>query len=136
MNMGNLPGRNLHSQVASGHHDPVGLLDDPVDIVHAFLTLYLGYDINMIPAVCLKQLTDFFDSLCVSHKRSRDKIHALLDSKQNILHILLRDIGKADAGIRYVDALLLSQFTAVDHHAGNIRICFGDNLQFDQSVID
>src|SRR5699024_11429788 len=103
LNMGNLPGRNLHSQVASGHHDPVGLLDDPVDIVYAFLTLYLGDDINMIPAVCLKQLTDFFDSLCVSHKRSRDKIHALLDSKQNILHILLRDIGKADAGIRYVD---------------------------------
>ena len=51
LNVGNLVSRDLYSEVASGHHNAVGLLQDRIDVFHTFRILDLGNDLHVLAAV-------------------------------------------------------------------------------------
>ena len=82
-------GGNLDAQVAARHHHAIGHLQNIVDIADSGGIFNLGDDVA-IGAARFQHPTDRQHIRGLLDERSSDEIDTLLDSEQDIQHILLR----------------------------------------------
>ena len=111
--MGNLTGGDFHTQISSGHHDPVCCLDDLINVLHAFSIFYLGDDPDIGCIVFRKDLADLPDHLGIADERGRDKIKLLVDTKYDVFFILLGNTRKLQLNIGDIHTFSLAQFPSV-----------------------
>ena len=109
----NLTRRNLHTKITSGNHNTICSLDDLINIFNAFGILDFGNDSNIMSAIFIQKLTDFFNRFCITDKRSCNIVKLLCNSKQNIIFILLCNSRKLHIHIRNIDSFALSKLAAV-----------------------
>ena len=133
--MRNLLCRDFHAHVAAGHHDSVAFLQNGIQIFNSFCVLNFS-DNQHSGSVLLQNLLNFTDRPCIAHKGSRNVIKACLDSKQNILFILVRQSRQINFYVWYVNALFFTQLSAVFYPADNIISFYLLNVQLNQAVVD
>src|SRR5699024_7312384 len=112
-NVRNLIGWNLNAHIASGYHNAVRRVNDPVYVLDSLAVFNLGNYIYMRGIVFFQNMLNLPDGVRVPHKGSRDKIDSLLNAEDDILFVFLRDRRKLYAYIRYINAFPLSQLPAV-----------------------
>ena len=100
-----LAGRNLDTQVTTGNHDTVGLLQDLVEVVDTLLVLDLGDNLDVL-AVLAEDLTDGRDVAAAADEGGEDHVNLVLDTKPEIGLVLLGERGEIDVGLGQVDTLL------------------------------
>jgi len=84
----NLAGRDLDTKVTASNHDTIGLFQNLVKVSNALLVL--NFNNNLDPgAVWSKNGADVPNVLAAADKRSKDHINPILDTKLEILFILL-----------------------------------------------
>ena len=128
-------GLNLNAQIASGHHDAVGLLDDLVQIVKTLLGLNLCDDLH-VRAGILNDLANLTNGIGVPYEGGCHEIIAHLDTELDVLDILVGQGRKADGYVGHIHALALAQLAAVHDstvNLGAVNLIYG---QSDETVID
>ena len=120
-------GRNLYAQIASGNHNAVGYADNFIDMLHTGLILDFGNNPDR-RACFLKHLTDSDNIIGLLHKRCRNIIHIMLDSKQNICLVLLRQKRQLQLDTGASHTLTRAQLTAVDYLGINFAAVNAYNL--------
>ena len=105
--------RNFHTEISSGNHDTVRCFNDGINILNTLCILDLRDNTDILSTIIIQKLTDLTDHLCGTDKRCRDEIKFLLDTKDNVLLILLCDSRKIYFYIGNIYTLLLSQLTTV-----------------------
>ena len=126
---------DFDTEVSAGDHDAVGDIEDLTDIVDALGALNLGNDLH--PAVVsLEDLADLKDIIGSSGKGSRDIFVTQFASEFNIRPVLFTDKRHGQVSVRYIDALVVGDRSAVDN--GTVYLRFRDAVdpQFDQAVVD
>ena len=69
-----------------------------------------------------------------AHKRKRDNIYAVFQSKLKVLTIFSAQSGNLKRSSGEVDPLMLRQQAAVDHLAFNVLAPDADDAKLDQSI--
>lgn len=100
-----LGGGDLNTEITTGNHDTVGLLENLIEVVDTLLVLNLGNDLDLL-AVLTEDLTDVLDILTTADERGEDHVDAVLDTEAEISDILLGQGGKIDISAGEVDTLL------------------------------
>lgn len=78
MNNGDFFEGDFHTQVASGHHDAVGDMDDFVDVVYAVGVFNFGDQTDVVAAQPVEFMTDFNDIIRRTDKGSSNKVKFVL----------------------------------------------------------
>ena len=126
---------DLHTEVATGHHDTIGGCDDGIEVIQALLRLDLRDDLHA-GACLVDQCTNLLDGLRITHEGSGYEIEALFDTELDVLDILLGQARKANAYVRNIDTLLLTELAAVCDEAVDVRTLDALHLEADQAIID
>ena len=135
LDIGNLLCRYLNAHIAAGHHHAVAGFNNLIHILNPLRILDLGYDLHRGTAF-FYNLPDFSDGICISYKRSGDEVKSSLNSKPDIIFILVGQRRKFDFDIGNVNALLLSQLTAVSYLTDNFPSLYLGHIEFNQSVVN
>ena len=107
-----LLGPHLDAQVAAGHHDAVGHVEDLVEVRHRLGLLDLGDHRDAGAALGDAALqVDHVGG--VPHERHRDQVDAGVDHDLEVRAVLGSDRRDAQADPRHVDALARGEKTAV-----------------------
>ena len=99
-----LGGGDLDTEVTTGDHDTVGLLEDLVEVVDTLLVLDLGNDLDLT-AVLAENITDALDIAAATDERSEDHVDLVLNTEAQIGNILLGQSGEVYVGTGQVDTL-------------------------------
>lgn len=105
--------RDLDTEITTGDHDTVGLLQDFVKVEDTLLVLDLGNDLD-VGTVGAENLSDLLDVVAGSDKRSEDHVDVVLDTESEIGLVLLRQGGEIDRGLGEVDTLARGEGTRVE----------------------
>ena len=131
-----LRGRDLDTEVTTGNHDTVSLLEDGVEVVHTLLVLDLGNDLDVL-AILAEDLADGEDVLRAADERGEDHVDLVLDTKAEIGLVLLRESGKVDVGLGKVDTLLGGDLAVVDSLAADGLVVNDlEDLEGEDTVVD
>jgi hypothetical protein len=101
----NLRGRDLDTEITTGDHDSVGLLENLSEVVETLSVLDLGDDLD-VRTIVTKDLTDVLDVLAAADERGKDHVDVVLDTEAEIGLVLLGEGGEIDVGVGEVDTLL------------------------------
>mmetsp|Transcript_3464 Transcript_3464/g.15235 ORF Transcript_3464/g.15235 Transcript_3464/m.15235 type:complete len:408 (+) Transcript_3464:532-1755(+) len=113
-----LLGGDLHAEVAAGHHDAVGVLEDIVEVAHALLVLDLGDDLDVLSAVFIQNFANHLDVLAGLHKGHCDVVHLVHAGEfLNVLDVLLLENVELDLNAGEVAVLALAELLGVDNLA-------------------
>ena len=126
---------DLHAEVAASHHDSVGGLEDFVEIVDALLVFDLRDEALMSPGL-FNDATYFEYVLRASHEGQRDEVEVLLESKPDVLAVLLRDGRKVHPNARKVHVLARAQRPAVEDPTLEPMLGHFEDLEIDEAVVD
>ena len=127
---------DLHAQVATGHHQAIGNLEDLLQIVHALLVFDLGDDADVLAAVGVQNGTDLLHVGGLTHKGGGNEVEVVLHGELQIALVLLGQSGQGDVGVGDVDGLVVGQGAASDHVADDVlTLDFGD-LDVHQAVVN
>ena len=105
--------RNLHAKISSGNHDTIRCFNDGINVLNTFCILNLRNNTDVLSTVIIQKFTDLTDHLCGTDERCRNEIKFLLDTKKDIVLILLCDTRKIYFYVRNIYAFFLSQLTTV-----------------------
>jgi hypothetical protein len=108
-----LGGRDLDTEITTGNHDTVSLLENGVEVVHTLLVLDLGNDLDVL-AILTEDLADGEDVLRATDERGEDHVDLVLDTETEIGLVLLGESGKVNVGLGKVDTLLGGDLAVVD----------------------
>lgn len=108
-----LRGRDLNAEITARDHDPIGDLEDGVEVVHALLILDFGNDLDVM-ALRAKDVANVQDVLLTPDEGGENHIDAVLDAKLQVSLVLLRQRGKVDVRAGQVHALLAADLAIVD----------------------
>lgn len=100
-----LSGGNLDTQVTTGNHDTVGGLENLAEVVETLPVLNLGNDLDVL-ALLAEDLPDGLNILSPSDERGEDHVDVVLDTKPQVVLVLLGQSRKIDIGVGQVDTLL------------------------------
>ena len=131
---GHFFGRHLDPQVAPGHHDAVGRIDDGVDVLQGLGLFDLGDDGRLIGQGG-QVFPHASDVVRMPHEGHGDEIHLFLHSEGRILEILLGDGGHRQRGPWNVDPLVVLQHPPDDHLAAHLRAFHLADAQHDQPIV-
>jgi len=134
LDAGQLGEVDLNAQVTTGHHDGIGCGEDAVDVVHTLAVLDFGNDAD-VGIVLIQQIADVVHILCGANKGSGDEVKAVLHAKDNVLAVLLAQVGHGQMHAGHIDTLFGLDLAAVQHGADDVGV--GDllNVQHDQAVV-
>ena len=134
LDAGQLGEVDLNAQVTTGHHDGIGCGEDAVDVVHTLTVLDFGNDAD-VGIVLIQQVADVVHILCGAHKGSSDEVKAVLHTKDDVLAVLLAQVGHGQMHAGHIDTLFGLDLAAVQHGADDVGV--GDllNVQHDQAVV-
>ena len=127
---------NFYAQVAAGHHDAVGHVDNLVDIPYAVNIFNLGDDADIVIPHAFQKSAHFQNIIGGAGEGSSDKVEVLLHGKFQVLAVLFAGEGQGELDAGDVDALTGRYRAAVDHAADNIRVGVGLHSQLDQAVVN
>lgn len=130
-----LAGRNLNTQITTGDHDTIRLLQDGVEVGDTLLVLDLGDDLD-VGTVRAEDLADVADILSAADEGGEDHVDAVLDTELEVLLVLLGQSGKVDSGLREVDTLVGGEHTIVDGADAHIRALDAEDEEGEDTVID
>ena len=128
-------GRDLHPQVAPGHHHAVSHLDDVQQVVHALPVLDLGDDADVVPAVLVQALPDVPDVAGLADEGGGNEVKVVLRAELQILPVFLGEGGQQDVHAGDVDGLVAGQGAAVVHRAQNVVAPDLPDAQLDEAVV-
>lgn len=127
---------DLDTQVSSGNHDSVGLLENLVEVVDSLLVLDLGDDLDAL-ALLAKHVSDGLDVVGGSDKRGEDHVDALLHAELEIGLVLLGQSGQIDVGTGQVDSLSGRDLSVVEHlDLEGLVVDLLEHLEGQNSVVD
>lgn len=127
---------DLDTEVTTGNHDTVSLLENVVEVVDSLLVLDLGDDLDLL-AVRAKALTDGLDVVAGTDERGKDHVDLVLDTKLEIGLVLLGERREVDVGAGEVDTLLGRDLAVVDALAPDVLVVRDLNdLKGKDTVID
>src|SRR5580698_4414646 len=116
---GNFFGGKLDAEIAAGHHDSVGDLEDAVKMLDR---LWL-FELRNHPCVGLKRgeaVLDVTDVSGSAHERDGDDVNSLTDGKDQVLLVLFRERRDIYGDSGKIDALVFAEHAAVDDLAGDV----------------
>lgn len=99
-----LGGGNLDTEITTGNHDTIGLLENVLEVVKTLTVLNLGNDLDAL-ALGAENGADVADVLTAADERGEDHIDALLNTEAQISLVLLGKGRKIDISVRQVDTL-------------------------------
>src|SRR5699024_1083462 len=88
--------RDLHAQVAPGHHDAGGGRQDLVDVVYTLLVLDLGDDLHVLTGKLVQHMADCLDVGGAADKGGGDKVKVVLHTELDVADVLLGEGGQMD----------------------------------------
>ena len=135
LEMGQLLRRDLHAQVAPGHHDAVALFNDIIQIFQPFLIFDLGDDAHGGAALG-QDLPDLPDGVRRADKGGSNIIKAHLHPKTDIVLVFFCQGRKLDLYAWHVDALSLAQLAAIYHQTDDPGTLDLPHMQLDQAVVN
>mmetsp|Transcript_3461 Transcript_3461/g.15219 ORF Transcript_3461/g.15219 Transcript_3461/m.15219 type:complete len:408 (+) Transcript_3461:529-1752(+) len=113
-----LLGGDLHAEVAAGHHDAVGVLEDVVEILHTGAVLDLGDDLDLVTTRFVEDLADQLHVLAGLYKRGGNKVHLVLAAEVlHVVDILFGKHGDIDLYAGKIAVLALAELLGVEHGA-------------------
>ncbi len=127
--------RRLHPQVAASHHDPVGRLDDRVQVLDRLHPLDLGDDHRRRPGVA-DLPTKRPDVRRMPHKGEPHHVHARLQAEPQVRNILPGEARRAERRVRQVDPFVLRELSADDHLADDLIALHAPHLELQAPVIE
>ena len=104
---------DLDTEITTGDHDTVSLLEDLVKIEDTLLVLDLGDDLD-VGTVGAEDLSDLLDVVSGSDERGEDHVDAVLDTESEIGLVLLGKSGEIDRGLGKIDTLARGEGTGVE----------------------
>lgn len=107
-----LGGGNFDTQVTTGDHDTVSLLEDLVKVVDTLLVLNLGNDLDL-PALFAQDFTNVPNVTSATDKRSKDHVDVVLDTELQVVPVLLGQSREVNVGLGQVDTLTRRDVTVV-----------------------
>ena len=133
LNGGDLFRRHFHAQVAAGHHDAVGDLQDGFEMLDRLRLFQLGDD----PGVAAERGYAVAHQGHVfgrAHKGDGDGVDAVIERELEVFCVFLRQRGRAHQDAGKIDALVFAQQAAVDNIAGHVLAVHFVDAQLDESV--
>lgn len=128
--------RDLDSQVTASDHDGIGLFENLVEVVDTLLVFDLGDDLDLL-ALFAEDVADVLDVAPSSDKRGEHHVYIVLDTKLQIVDILLRERGEVDVGSGKVDALLGGDGSVVEtFDAESLVVDDLEDLEGHDTIID
>ena len=127
--------RNFNTQVTTSHHDAVGHFQYFINIVHSFLILYLGDNLN-VAAVCIQYLADIQHILLITDKRMCYEINVLFNRIQYIVTVLFCQRREIDAHTRHIHTLTVTQSSFILHLAQQILVRLFHHAQLQIPIIN
>lgn len=100
----NLSSGNLNTEITTGDHDTIGLLQNLGEVVKTLAVLNLGNDLNVL-AILTENGADVSDVLGATNERGKDHVDSVLDTEAKIVLVLLRESGQIDVSVGQVDTL-------------------------------
>ena len=111
--------RQLHPQVAAGHHDRVEREHDRLEVVDGLRLLQLGDDRHP-PTDPVHDLVDELDISRRAHERQCDQIHPEAQREFEVLDVLLRQRRRRDTHAGQGHALVVADLAALGHGADHV----------------
>lgn len=131
-----LGGGDLDTQVTTGDHNTVGLVQDLVKVVDTLLVLNLGNDLDLLTLLA-KDIADVTDVTTTTDERSKDHVDLVLNTKLQVADVLLGQSRKVDIGARQVDTLAGRDSTVVQTLATQGLLVYDfEDLEGKNTVID
>ena len=127
--------RHFDTQIATSHHHAVGYFQNFFDIVYTFLVLNFGDDFN-IALLLFEYLANFQDVFFRAHKAVGDEINIVVDGKEYVVAVLLRQSGQVDTHTRHIDTLARSQRGFVLHGASHTISVLFCNAQSEVTIVN
>mmetsp|Transcript_15896 Transcript_15896/g.42125 ORF Transcript_15896/g.42125 Transcript_15896/m.42125 type:complete len:307 (-) Transcript_15896:357-1277(-) len=123
---------DLHAQVTSGNHDPVGHGQDLVVVFHALDILDLRYDLDVGAAV----LPAIQDVLRALHEAQRDVVGLRRDGPLlDVLDLALVNDRQVDLDAGHVNVFLLAELALVSDLAHNEVVSRRRDVENDSAVL-
>ena len=127
--------RQLHAEVAPGHHDGVECQDDGLEILDGFRLLELGDDGN-VDAHLVHHLVHEVDVRRRPHERQGDEVRPQAEGEPEVGDVLLAQRGDRDVHARQGHALVVGDGTALGHDALDVVTVDVFDGQSDVAVVD
>ncbi len=129
---------NFNTHVATSNHQTVRHFQDVIDIVDTFLRFDLREDLDIKCVLFFKEFTNVQNILRLTNEGCSNKVNAIVQTKTNIVGILLCDTWQVDRNTRCVDPFLATKNTVILNNGDKfavLLIFFGD-LHVDQAIIE
>lgn len=95
---------NLDTEVTTGHHHTVSLLQNLGKVVQTLPVLNLGDDLDVL-ALLAKDLSDGLDVITAADEGGKDHIDVVLDAEAQVVLVLLGQSGEVNIGVGQVHTL-------------------------------
>lgn len=99
-----LSGGNLDTQVTTGNHDTVSLPQNLGKVVQTLSVLDLGNDLDVL-ALLAQDFADGLDVIGATDERSKDHVYVVLDTKSQVVLVLLGQSRQVNIGVGQVHTL-------------------------------
>ena len=133
---GHLYKGNFHAQVTPGDHHAVGHLANLLDVIHTGAVFNFGNQVDIFTAICHQEALQFFHISLGGDKGGRHEIHLVLDAEEQILLVLLTEVGAGHDLIGEAHALTVGEHTAHQNLGDYIGALNTGDLTDHQAVID
>lgn len=107
-----LGSRNLDTEVTTGDHDTVRLLEDLIKVVDTLLVLNLGNDLDLF-ALFTQNFADMANVASAANERCEDHLDLVLSTEFEIANVLLRKGREVNVSARQVNALPGRDFAVI-----------------------
>ena len=127
---------DLDAEVTAGDHDAVRHIADGCDIVDTGAVLDLRDDLDVLAAVLVEERSHRLDIVLGRNEGRGDEVHIVLDTKEKVFFIVVRQEVAMHDAVREVHRLLVREDTAALDGADGLRLGqFVDGAD-DQTVVD
>ena len=125
---GDLLRRQLDAEIAAGHHDAVGRLEDCVDVGERLGPLDLRDDVHVV-AVAGHQLPERLAVRSAAHEGQAQEVDSELEGEARVGVVLVREAGRGQRALGQVDSLAVLQPASSRDEA--VNLAFFDLLDFE-----
>ena len=126
---------DFDAEVAAGHHDGVGCIDDGVEVGDGLLVLDFGHDFRW-QAGFLEFAAQKLEMGTVAHEAHGDPVDADFRGEADIAAVAVGERGQLHADTRQIDVASRSQFSFREHAADDPFGGAADNLHVKHAIID
>ena len=111
---------HLHPQVTPADHDALAGLTDLLDVVDAGLIFDLGDEADVVRLVLAEEVVDVLQVLPPGDEGAGDEVHVVLDAEEDVLLVLLAEIGLAEDLVGEAHALVVGGLAPHQHPAHRV----------------